>query len=122
MARGSITARGNSYRVRVSYQEDGKRRMATKTAHSKRQAEKLKNEMLAEIDKGIFLKPTKLTVRAHLEQWLDGHVRSTVSPSTHDLYQIIARKHLIPALGAIPLYQLRPQHVQALYAEKLQKV
>jgi len=122
MARGSIVERGNSYRVRVSYQgQDGKRRQITKTAASKRQAEKVRTVLLAEVDKGGYRKPPKITVRAHLEQWLDGHVRSTVSPSTHELYRIMAQKHLIPALGAIPLHQLSPQHIQALYAAKLQQ-
>ncbi|MDO9333180.1 MAG: tyrosine-type recombinase/integrase [Dehalococcoidales bacterium] len=121
MARGSIVERGNSYRVRISYQENGKRQMVTKTAPSRRQAEKLKTELLAEVDKGTFIKPSKLTVQAHLEQWLDGYVRSTVSPRTHELYNYIAHKHLIPALGAIPLSQLRPQHIQTLYADKLQQ-
>lgn len=121
MARGSIVTRGNSYRIMVSYFEDGKRQQVTKTTHSKRQAEKLKTEMLAEIDKGTFIKPVNLTVGAFLNQWLDGYVRSTVSSKTHKLYSYITRVHLIPAFGSLPLQQLRPQHIQALYADKLQQ-
>ena len=44
MARGSIVQRGNSYRVRISYQDDaGKRHQISKTASSKGRAEKLKD-------------------------------------------------------------------------------
>ena len=120
MARGSIKERGNSYRIRVDYRDaHGNRRQISKTASSKRQAEKLRTQLLAEIDKDSFVKPSKLTVKTHLEEWLNGSVRSTVSPKTHELYEYLSRKHLIPALGAIPLSRLRAQHIQALYSEKL---
>ena len=71
MASGSITQRGNSFRVRVDYQDIlGRRRQVSKTAHSKRQAQKLRTELLAEVDQGTFVKPSKLTLGAYLEQWL----------------------------------------------------
>jgi len=120
--KGSIVARGNSYRIRVSYRDaQGRRQFISKTASTKREAERVSAALLAEVGKGGYCKPAKITLKAHLEQWLDGHVRSTVSPSTHELYRIMAQKHLIPALGAIPLHQLSPQHIQALYADKLQQ-
>lgn len=122
MARGSIVQRGNSYRVMVSYtNEFGKRVQVTKTASSSPKAEKLRTALLAEIDKGTFVKPSKLTVKAYLEQWLDGHVRSTVGPRTHELYEYLSRKYIIPILGDICLSNLRPQHIQTLYADKLQE-
>jgi len=119
MARGSITARGDSFRVRVSYQENGKRQMVSKTSHSKRQAEKLKTELLAEVDKGTLVKPGKLTVGAHLEQWLDGYVAPNLAPSTAETYRFIATKHILPRLGNIVLTALRPQAVQGLYSDKV---
>ena len=120
MARGSIATRGSSYRVRVSYQENGKRQMVTKTAPSRRQAEKLRTEMLGEIDKGSYIKPSKFTTEAYLKEWLTG-LPSTVSPRTCQLYEYICRIHLIPAFGSMPLSQLRSQRIQALYASKLEQ-
>ena len=122
MASGSITPRGKNFRVRVDYRDMlGRRRQVSKTAASKRQAEKLRTALLAEVDQGTFVKPSKITVGIYLEQWLKSQVRSTVSPSTYELYEIITKKHLTPVLGTIPLGRLRPQHIQALYAEKLQQ-
>ncbi len=108
--------------MRVDYRDMlGRRRQVSKTAASKRQAEKLRTALLAEVDQGTFVKPSKITVGIYLEQWLKSQVRSTVSPSTYELYEIITKKHLTPVLGTIPLGRLRPQHIQALYAEKLQQ-
>ena len=122
MARGSVKARGNSYRVRISYQDEaGKRHQVSKTASGSNQAEKLRTQLLGELDKGILAKPSKTTIGIYLEQWLKSYVASTVAPRTHESYAYIAKKHLIPALGQIKLCNLRPQHLQQLYADKLKQ-
>src|SRR5215467_9604351 len=48
-----------------------------------------------------------------LEDWLDEVVRRSVRPKTFVSYRSIVRIHLIPALGAIPIADLRPRDVQA---------
>jgi len=122
MARGSIVQRGNSYRIRISYQDDsGKRQQISKTASGKGRAEKLRTQILSELDKGIFAKPSKLTVGTYLEQWLKGHVASTVAPSTFESYAYIVKKYLLPARGSLKLCNLNPQHLQRFYADKLQQ-
>ena len=122
MARGSITQRGDSFRVRVDYYDfNGRRRQVSGTASSFRQAELMSTKLQAEVDRGAFLKPSKIKVEAFLNQWLDGYVKSTVGDKTLELYSYLSKKHLIPALGNIPLANLRPQHIQALYSDKLKQ-
>jgi integrase len=121
MARGSVKARGNSYRVRISYQDEaGKRHQVSKTASGSNQAEKLRTQLLGELDKGILAKPSKTTIGIYLEQWLKSYVASTVAPSTFESYSYIVKKYLIPALGNIKLCNLKPQHLQKFYADELQ--
>ena len=120
MARGSITPRGNSFRVRVSYQDDdGKRHMVTKTTSSIRQAEKLRTKMLAEIDKGNYRKPSKELVADYLASWLNVYVKPRLTPRSYERYSSIVRLHIIPFIGTIPLMQLRTEHLQKLYTSKL---
>lgn len=122
MARGFIVKRGSSYRVMVSYTDDyGKRVQVTGTATSSPKAEKLKTALLSEIDKGNYVKSSKLSVKAHLTQWLDDYVTPNLSPNTAETYRFIAKKHIIPALGDVALSKLRPQLVQNLYSEKLKE-
>jgi len=117
--RGHITQRGNSYRVMVSYQDDtGKRQQLTATARTVTEAKKVRTRLLSQVDHGEIVRPGKLTVGKYLQQWLDG-LRSTVSPNTCALYSYISHNHLIPALGNITLSQLKPQHIQSLYSDKL---
>ncbi|MFC2033679.1 tyrosine-type recombinase/integrase, partial [Chloroflexota bacterium] len=37
----------------------------------------------------------------------------------HELYSYICNKHVIPTLGSILLFEIKPQHLQRLYADKL---
>lgn len=59
-----------------------------------------------------------LTVGAYLEPWLADVVARSVRPKTAHSYGQIVRLHLLPELGAIPLAELRPAHVQALLNTK----
>ena len=53
-----------------------------------------------------------------LERWLD-HVKSQVSPRTHERYCEIVRKNIVPALGAVFLTKLRPAQISAAYSNAL---
>ena len=56
---------------------------------------------------------TPLTLATFLEGWLTDVVRLSVRPRTFVSYRSVVRLHLAPALGAIPLVELRPGDVQA---------
>lgn len=111
--RGHIIQRSpGSYSIKIELDKDavtGKRRqkwITVKGSHN--DAKKKLTQLLHELDTGTFIIPGKVTVAEYLSQWLDGSVRSTVSPKTHELYSYLCRKHLIPNLGNTPcvLYAL----------------
>ena len=117
MARGSITRRGDSFRVRVDYYDlNGRRRQVSGTAPSFRKAELLSTKLQAEVDRGAFLKPSKIKVEAFLDQWLDDYVIPSLSASTAETYRFMIRHHVLPQLGNISLASLQPQAIQNLYA------
>jgi len=101
----------------VSYIEGGKRVQVTKTASSKRQAEKLRTQLLVEKDKGILIKPNRLTIQDHFIHWIDDYVVPNLSPITAETYRFLIKKHICPRLGNISLQALRPQTVQSLYSD-----
>ncbi len=87
---------------------------------TKKDAEKRLAELLRHLDTGGYVKPTKETVGEFLLRWLRDYAWPNVAPSTAEGYQHVIKRHLIPALGAVPLNQLRPDHVQAYAAAKLE--
>lgn len=85
-------------------------------------AQRRLNELLASLDKGVYMPPGRLTVAQHLNQWLDGYVKTNCSPRTLDGYQSIIEHHLVPALGGIQLKHLNPQAIQAYYGKACEKL
>ncbi|MCU1399648.1 MAG: Tyrosine recombinase XerC [Acidimicrobiales bacterium] len=62
---------------------------------------------------------SSLTVAVYLTQrWLPAK-KLALRPSTWDAYRRVIDLHLIPRVGRIPLRQLRPDHLERLYADLL---
>ena len=121
--RGSIKKRSdNSWTIILDLPRDpgtGKRRQQWLTVRgTKKTAEKKLAEMLHQVDTGGFIKPSKQTIGAFLQQWLQDYASTHVRPKTLEGYQQRA-KHLIEGLGRIALPELRPNHIQAYYTAKL---
>lgn len=88
--------------------------------NTKKDAEKALAQAIAEVERGTYLEPVKITVGEYLRYWLD-HVRHKVAPKTVDGYANIIEKHLVPALGSILLCKLQPLHLQRYYEQSLRE-
>jgi len=73
-------------------------------------------ELLHSLERGVYVKPQRLSLEDYLYHWLNGYVKTNCSPRTYDGYQSILKCHIAPKLGQILLAQLQPQHIQQLYA------
>lgn len=88
---------------------------------TKREAEKRLAELHHQLDTGSLIKPSKLTLGEFLRQWLRDYASTNVRAATLEGYRITIERHLIPSLGAIPLSQLKPPHLQSYYARALKE-
>jgi integrase len=122
--RGYIRKRGKaswSITIELDRGADGKRRQAFYSCKgTKKDAQAQLTTILYELKTGGFVEPSRLTVGAFLEKWLD-HVEHTVAGKTYDRYAEICRRHLIPALGTITLTKLQPLHVQDFYRRAMRE-
>ena len=76
------------------------------------------SELLHQRDTGAYVKPGKQTLGDYLDQW-SNDCRVNLAPHTAQSYQFFVERHIKPALGQIPITQLKPDHLQRLYTEKL---
>jgi integrase len=123
MAKGHIRARGpGAWELKYDIGVDpatGQRMTRFKTVRgAKRDAQRELRAILTGIDGGTYTDPSKLTVGQWLSQWLE-EARHVVARKTLERYREIVDRHLVPALGAIPLGKLQPVHVQAYYTQAL---
>jgi hypothetical protein len=103
--------------VYVGYSPDGKRRKVKVSARTKTEAQAKLQLLLRDRDDGHVLGGQTYTVRDAVESWLahglTGRQESTVVNRT-----ILARTHVIPALGARKLAQLSAEEVDEWLATK----
>ncbi|MGB9866751.1 MAG: tyrosine-type recombinase/integrase [Bacillota bacterium] len=97
----------------------GKRkRIVRRVEGRKADAEELLTQLLTELKQGTYVEPNKITVAEWLNTWLHEYKRLELRPTTWESYEVIIRNHLVPAVGALLLQDLRPEHLQKLYNEK----
>lgn len=85
---------------------------------TKREAQKECARLITALQGGDYVEPGKETVAQFFDRWLT-HVRSQVSPRSHERYTEIARKNLVPLLGNATLTKLRPEQISAAYGKVL---
>jgi integrase len=121
--KGTVIKRGKSWSVVLDLGRDasGKRRREWHSGYrTKKDAERVRIELLAAVDKNTHVSPSKLTVNTFLaDEWLPA-VRASVRPSTPDSYQQMIRVHIAPALGGTLLQKLTAAQLNGFYADLLE--
>src|SRR4029077_16545790 len=82
--------------------ETGKRRRKWHSFRgTKREAQSECARLIAAKD-GLDLEPGKTTLAQFLARWCE-HMKTQVAPRTHERYEEIATKNIVPLLGAVVL-------------------
>ena len=74
------------------------------------------NELQTAVASGAYVAPTKMTVKAFLEDWLVS-ARARLRPGAYDACELHVRRYIVPRIGDVPLQTLTRQRVQRLYVE-----
>jgi integrase len=121
---GTVIRRGNSISVVIDRGRgrDGKRIRDWHSGYqTEKEAERAKVELLAALGRGAYVAPSKRSTGAFLrEDWLPS-LRAQVRPSTWAEHRSKVEVHLAPALGGVLLQRLTPGHLNALYADLLER-
>jgi len=78
---------------------------------------KLRGQQIADIP----FAHEKLTLGQRLKSWLQNQKPPAVKPKTYIAYEYQSARHLIPALGRIPLSKLTPQDVRDFMQNRLEQ-
>jgi integrase len=69
---------------------------------------------------GILPKDDGITVAELMGNYMENVARHNVRPKTFETYQYLLKMHILPTIGKVKLTQLRADHLQALYSQKLE--
>jgi integrase len=81
--------------------------------------EELTRQLSAKLE-GSYVEPHKMTVEQYLRHWLKV-VKTATAPKTHQEYEGICDRYVMPALGAVRIVKLTALEVEDLYARLLLK-
>jgi integrase len=93
---------------------DGRRRQKRVYAKQKAEAKRKRDDLRAEVAKGIIPVSSTTTVAVWLRRWADEIKKPHVRPNTFDWYDEAIRLHIIPHIGTHKLKLLTPEDVRFL--------
>jgi integrase len=123
--RGSVRKRGSTWTWYLFIEPDpatGKRRQRSKGGfRTKRECQEALNEALAALRTGTLVEPSQRTLGVFLvDEWLPAIRPPKMRPSTWLSYQKNVERHIVPALGHLPLQRLTPAQLAAFYRSLLE--
>lgn len=68
--------------------------------------------ILSELQSGGYKEPSKMPLGEWVLYWLDNYKVYSIKVSTYDSYRTNIKYHITPAIGHIPLAELRVDHIQ----------
>ena len=117
MAYGSITQRGDKYRVCFDYgiDREGNRVRKYRTFDTKRDAIRAFNEHKVKMDKGTQIMPSEYTFAQWLDYWYKDIILPQIEETTAYGYRGMIENSLKPQLGEIRLQKLTARDIQQYY-------
>ena len=98
---------------------DGNRKRVYENVRgSRRDADRVLRERVGTVESGSFVEKSKETVTEFLRRWLEIYASNT-EPRTQQGYRGSIERYILPTIGAVALQNLRPQHIQKVYADML---
>lgn len=117
MAYGSITQRGDKYRVCFDYgiDREGNRVRKYRTFDTKRDATRAFNEHKVKMDKGTQIMPSEYAFAQWLDYWYKDIILPQIEETTAYGYRGMIENYLKPQLGEIRLQKLTARDIQQYY-------
>jgi hypothetical protein len=94
---------------------DGKRRYVS--GRTKEETRRNLRRARGDAERGLVSDGGNVALSEYLKRWLNESVRGSVKPITHQSYEMLVDKHVVPALGNVRLSKLTPAHLQGFYPD-----
>ena len=108
-------------RIFLGRDEKGKTKYHSKTVKGKKAAQAYMIKMSAKKNEGILIDSGKIKLKDHMELWLNTVVKNRVRERTYLDYKSRTDLYITPAIGDVRLDKLKPENIQALYNNMLER-
>lgn len=119
MAYGSVTQRGDTYRVCFDYGKDGagKRIRKYQTFATKKEATRALHAHKVKMDQGNYVLPSDYTFAHWLDDWFTNIIRPQIEETTAYSYRSMIENYLKPELGKVKLQKITARQIQQYYTK-----
>jgi integrase len=120
---GSLKRSGDGWGFIVDAAAPGatRRQIRKRGFATKKAAQEALTELLAGVQQGTFVAPTRVLVGRYLEDWLESLVIAGRRPTTIAGYRGVIDRYLLPTLGEVPLQQLTALDLDRLYGRLVEQ-
>ena len=109
-------------RIFLGRDENGKTRFFNETVKGKKKdADALETKKKRELDLGIFIEHSKITVDEYLDKWFEVSAKPRLKYRTYEDYIEYMKRYVRPAIGKKQLSKIKPLDIQAIYSGMLEK-
>lgn len=122
-SRANVSKRGSTWTYYVYVTGgDGRRQQVSKGGfRTRKEADAARVRALGTLQNRTCVRPERVTVREFLEdEWLPTQVPPMLEESTYRSYRRYIRLHVVPYIGGIPIQQLKPTELTAMYRTLLE--
>ncbi|TPG84283.1 site-specific integrase [Brevibacillus laterosporus] len=121
--KGHVRKRGDKWCFVVELPRDestGKRKQKWFSGYTKKKdAEHALTQKLHELQTGLTIDASDMTVSQYMEYWLENYAKASTRPTTHNVYEKRVKRYIIPRIGRIKLKDLKVIHLQKMYTDLL---
>jgi len=108
-------------RLTVGYNKDGGQKRKAFYDKKRSEVQKKMNAAKAELDKGIFIESSRMTVSAWLDIWLSEYKKRSIKNNTYRVIYDSVNRYIKPAFGRLKLDDLRGDVIQKLINDMTDK-
>lgn len=108
-------------RISIGYDAQGKRRRKAFYGKTRKEVQEKLTAALNEINTGIYIEPSRMTVEQWLDVWLNDYKKLSLKQKTYSNYSNIIRLYINPEIGDIKLKDLNGVMVQKFIAKTSEK-
>ncbi len=121
---GSISKRPDGTwwaRITLGKDENGKQKRKAFYGKTRKEVQEKLTIALDEHNKGVFIDPSRVKVSGWLETWMRDYKKNSIKQSSYMDYFADITYYINPYIGDIPLVDLRPDMVQKMISQLVDK-
>ena len=99
-------------RLTVGYDDKGRQKRKPFYGKTKKEVQEKMTAAKADLNKGVYVEPSKMTVGDWMDIWLNEYKKRNVRASTHSNIHNNIKNHINPVIGKVKLKDLRTEMVQ----------